>query len=95
MDFIVQLPTTKNGHDAILVFVDKLTKMTHLAATTTTVTAEGTAKLFEQNVIRLHGWPCDIAYDRDSRFAGKFTRELNKLTGVHRSMSTACHPQTA
>lgn len=31
MDFIVQLPPTKLGHDAIVVFVDRLTKMVHFA----------------------------------------------------------------
>ena len=29
MDFIVQLPLTKQGHDAIVVFVDRLTKRAH------------------------------------------------------------------
>ena len=94
MDFIVQLPTTKDGHDAILVFVDRLTKMTHLAATTTTATAEATAKLFRQHVIKLHGWPYDIVSDRDSKFAGKLTRELNELNGIESRLSTAFHPQT-
>lgn len=32
MDFITQLPKTKNGKDSIVVFVDRLTKMTHFAA---------------------------------------------------------------
>ena len=94
MDFIVQLPVTKRGHDAVLVCVDPLSKMTHMAATTTTVTAEGTARMFADHVIKLHGWPTDIVSDRDSPFAGKFTRELNQLTGVHSSMSTAFHPQS-
>jgi hypothetical protein len=31
MDFITQLPVTKRGHDAIVVFVDRLTKMVHFA----------------------------------------------------------------
>ncbi len=42
MDFIVQLPQTDKGFDAILVFVDRLTKMTHLAPTVTTVDSAGT-----------------------------------------------------
>ena len=46
MDFIMDLPTTKLGLDAILVFVDRLTKMAHFVATTTRVTAEHTAKLY-------------------------------------------------
>ena len=91
---VVTRPVTKRGHDAVLVCVDRLSKMTHMAATTTTVTAEGTARLFADHVINLHGWPTDIVSDRDSRLAGKFTRELNQLTGVHSSMSTAFHPQS-
>jgi hypothetical protein len=29
MDLIVKLPTTADGHDSILVFVDRLSKMVH------------------------------------------------------------------
>ena len=46
--------------DAIVVFVDKLTKMTHLAATTTTVNAEGFANIFVDHVFRTHGLPKKI-----------------------------------
>src|ERR1700677_2412204 len=45
LDFITGLPITKNGNDAIAVFVDKLTKMVHYAPTTTTVTAARGARL--------------------------------------------------
>ena len=34
MDLIVKLPTTADGHDSILVFVDRLSKMVHLVPTT-------------------------------------------------------------
>ena len=34
MDFITQLPVTQRGHDAIMVVVDKLTKMVHIIPTT-------------------------------------------------------------
>ena len=39
MDFIVSLPCTQKGHDAIWVVVDRLTKMARFIATKTTVTA--------------------------------------------------------
>ncbi|GJP80461.1 hypothetical protein CLOP_g10671, partial [Closterium sp. NIES-67] len=39
LDFITDLPKTRDGHTAILVFVDRLTKMVHFVATTTDVSA--------------------------------------------------------
>jgi hypothetical protein len=47
------LTPTKQGHDAIFVCVDKLSKMAHFMATTTTVTAEETARLFRDHVYKL------------------------------------------
>ena len=41
MDLITALPQTKSGFDAIVVFVDKLTKWATYAPTTTNVTAPG------------------------------------------------------
>ena len=46
MDFIVQLPLTKQGHDAIVVFVDRLTKRAHFQAMHTSATAPEVAKIF-------------------------------------------------
>ena len=57
MDFITHLPQTRRGHDAILVFVDRLTKMVHFAPNTTDVDAEETARLFFEHVLCLHGMP--------------------------------------
>lgn len=94
MDYITQLPRTKSGHDAILVFVDRLTKMTHFVPTVTSVTAEDTAKLFIKHVVRLHGLPDNIVSDRDPRFTSAFWAEVCSRLGIKRKMSTAFHPQT-
>jgi hypothetical protein len=94
MDFIVQLPRTQTGFDAILVVVDRLTKMTHFCPTTTTVTAEGTAKLFRDYVWKLHGVPDTLLTDRGSVFTSKFTKELYQLIGSEQRLTTAFHPQT-
>ena len=72
MDFIIQLPATQKGHDAILVFVDRLTKMVHFAPTRIDVSAKGVAQLFMEHVIRLHGYPKDVVFDRDIRFISRF-----------------------
>jgi len=68
MDFITDLPRTPSHYDAILVFVDRFSKMVHFVPTTKTVTAEQTAELFLANVFRLHGMPADLVSDRDPRF---------------------------
>jgi hypothetical protein len=94
MDFVTGLPVSAKGMDAIIVFVDRLTKMVHLAATTTTVDAVGTAILFKDHVLKLHGLPLDIVSDRGSVFVGNFFSALLELLGVTHNRSTAFHPQT-
>ena len=46
MDFIVQLPLTRQEHDAIVVFTDHLTKRARFQAMHTTATAPEVAKIF-------------------------------------------------
>ena len=94
MNFITQLPKTKGGHNAVAVFVDRLTNMVRLAATTTEVSAETAANLLVQHVVRHHGLPTSIVSDRDVRFTSKFYRHLTARWGVQLKMSTAYHPQT-
>lgn len=94
MDFMVRLPKTARGFDAITVFVDKLSKQVHLAPSKTTDTASDVARLFFDNVFRLHGMPRTIVSDRDTKFTGHFWRELHRLMDVKLAMSTAFHPQT-
>ena len=76
MDLITQLPKTKNGYDAIVVFVDKFSKMAHYAPTTTTVSAPQLASIFWKEVVRHHGIPSAIISDRDPRFTSNFWRAL-------------------
>jgi len=94
MDFITQLPVTKEGHDSIFVVVDRLTKMTHLIPTHTTVTARGVAQLFKDHVWVHHGYPKNFVTDRDSKFTSIFWEELQKCCGIKHHKSSAYHPQT-
>ena len=93
MDFIVKLPNSE-GFDAIYVVVDRLTKMAHFIATTSDVDAEGTARLFRDNVFRLHGLPRSIVSDRGTQFVNSFMRDLCKLLQIKQNLSTAYHPET-
>ena len=63
--------------DVILVVYDRLSKMTHFVATTEGTSAEGLARLFWDNVWKLHGLPESVVLDRGPQFAAELTKELN------------------
>ncbi|GJP49632.1 hypothetical protein CLOM_g8818, partial [Closterium sp. NIES-68] len=94
MDFVTGLPATATGNDAVLVVVDRLTKMAHFAPCRTTITAEDTAKLFISTVVRFHGLPSAIISDRDPKFASKFWQETWVQYDTRLQFSYAYHPQT-
>jgi hypothetical protein len=94
MDFIVQLPVTRNNFDAIVVFVDRLTKKAIFCAANTSISAPEVAKIFFNNVFRYHGLPKVIISDRDTKFTSHFWKTLFEQLGTKLSMSTAFHPQT-
>jgi hypothetical protein len=94
MDVVTGLPTSADGYDAIVVFVDKLTKMTHFYPIRKTADAEALARAFFEAVYRYHGSPAVIVSDRDPRFTGQFWHHLWGLTGTKLAMSSAYHPQT-
>jgi len=94
MDFITQLPKTRDGHDAIFVVVDRLTKMTHIMPTTTNVSAQGVAELYRDHVFVHHGYPQNFVSDRDTRFTSIFWQELLKCCDIKSHKSTSFHPQT-
>ncbi|KAL5566874.1 hypothetical protein UlMin_030038 [Ulmus minor] len=74
MDFVVGLPKTTNGYDAMWVIVDRLTKSTHFLPIKITYSLEQLADLYVKEIIRLHGVPISIISDRDSRFTSAFWR---------------------
>ena len=94
MDFVFGLPKDSEGNTSIVVFVDRLSKLAHLAAVPDSIDAEGTAKLFIDRVFRQHGFPVAIVSDRDPRFTGKFWKSIVKVLVTRLDMSTADHPQT-
>jgi len=92
-DFITKLPLAQ-GYDSILVVVDRLTKMVHFIPTMEKTSAEGLARLFRDNVWKLHGLPESIISDRGPQFTAGLMRELNKILRIKSKLSTAFHLQT-
>jgi len=93
VDFITKLPMVA-GKDAILVVCDRLSKMMHFVAMIEGTIAEGLARLFRDNVWRLHSLPESMVSDRGPQFAVELTKELNRMLGIQTKLSTAFHPQT-
>ena len=94
MDFVVGLPRTPEGYDSIWVIVDRLTKSAHFLLVKTTYALERYARLYVQEIVRLHGAPVSIVSDRDPRFTSKFWPSLQQALGTTLKFSTAFHPQT-
>ena len=68
--------------------------MMHAMPTTSSVTAEGVARLFRDNVWKFHGLPEKTLSDRGPQFTSKVMRELNRLLGIKTATSMVYHPQT-
>ena len=88
------LPKSPQGHDAIWVIVDRLTKFAHFLPIRTHYSMDKLAQIYLQEIIRIHGVPETIVSDRDPRFQSRFWFNLSKALGTKLHLSTATHPQT-
>ena len=78
MDFVFGLSKDSYGNTGIVVFVDRLSKMAHLAAVPESIDGEGTAQLFIDRVFGQHGLPVAIVSDRDPRFTSTFWKSIRR-----------------
>ena len=91
VDFIMKLLVSKN-YDSILVVCDRFLKMSYFVATTEKTMAEELARLFRDNIWKLHGLSESVISDRGPQFVTGLTKELNKMLGIETKLSTAYHP---
>lgn len=97
MDFITGLPPSKrrrNVYDAILVVVDRFSKMAKYIATTKEADAPTLGDLLVENVFANFGTPRSIVSDRGTTFTSQYWGTLCYYLVIRRSFSTAFHPQT-
>jgi len=92
-DFITKLPLAQ-GYNSILVVVNQVTKMVHFIPITEKTSAEELARLFRDNMWKLHGLPESIISDRGPQFVVGLIRELNEMLRIKSKLSTAFYPQT-
>ena len=93
MDFITKLLIVVRK-DAILVVCDRLSKITHFVAITERMSAEELARLFRDNVWKLHRLLESIVLDRIPQFAAKMIKELNRMLEIQTKLFMLYHPQT-
>ena len=95
MDLVVALPLSKQGSDAIIVFVDKLTKMVAAAPCKSSIPSVGViAKIVNAVVLPGHGYPLRLVCDRDPRFTSAEFQEWCSEVGCKCLFSSAYHPET-
>ena len=76
MDCITRIPRTRRQHDSIWVIVDTMTKSYFFLVVKTTDSVEDYAKLYINEIVRLHEVSLSIISDRGSQFTSHFKRVL-------------------
>ena len=80
--------------NTIIIIIDQFTKMIRLKAITTNISSEEIAKIYRDNIWKLHRIPRKVLSDRELQFASKFMEELIKALGTKRQLSIVYHSQT-
>ena len=81
MDILDGLPTS-DGYNAILVIIDRATKMSHFIPCTTHLSAYDTADLLLEHVIKHHGVPMEILSDQAPVFTSQLWQRLTQRFNI-------------
>ena len=68
--------------------------MVYFIPTTEKTLAKELARLFRDNMWKLHGLPKSIISDRGPQFVAGIIWELNRILGIESKLLTVFHPQT-
>jgi len=93
MNFVMGLPRTSRGYDSIWVIIDHLTKSAHFLPIKKTYPLNRFARIYIEEILKLHGVPASIVSDRDPCFTSHFWEALHEALGSQLKFSTTFHPQ--
>jgi transposase InsO family protein len=93
MDFVEGFPKSVR-FDGVQVIVDKFSRYAHFIPISHPYSAASVARLFLDNIFKLHSMPKSIISNRDRVFTSAFWRELFRLVGTKLCLSSSYHPQT-
>jgi Integrase zinc binding domain len=94
LDFVMELPRTSSGHDAILLLWIDCRKLSAFVLRRRMWMLLGLRSCSSIISIGSMVSRAGIVSDRDGHFVGKFWQELFRLTQVRLAMSSSHHPQT-
>ena len=77
--------------NTVLVIYNRLSKMIYFVTTIEKTLVKKLARLFRNNVWKLHRLPESIISDRGLQFAVKLTKKLNKMLKIEIRLSTVFH----
>jgi transposase InsO family protein len=87
-------PESKNRHNIVVIFVDRLGKRPVTIPIRDTITARELAPLFLTYIVRHVSVPDTVVLDRGPQFISDFWDEFCTRIGTKLKLSTAYHPQT-
>ena len=95
LDFITQLPRSyirTAKYNAILVIVDRYTKMAKFILIMINLAAPELAAVFYENIELKYGSPRGIVSDRDTRITSKFWAEVCSYSLIKQRLNIVFHP---
>ena len=93
VNLIGELPMSQ-GFNTICIIIDHFSKQIHAIPTNTELVSKGMAKIYQDNVFKLHSIPQKVISDRGPQFESWFMKDLYQLLGIEDNSSTAYYPQT-
>jgi len=91
VDFITKLLLVQE-YNSILVVCDRMMKIAYFVPTMEKTLVKGVARLFWDNIWKLHRLPESIIMNREAQFVAGIIKELNRMLGINTKLSTAYHP---
>src|SRR5271156_5174083 len=93
MNYIIELSEFER-YNAIYIYIDRFSKMTHFCSITINVTVEETIKLYLCHVFKHHDLSHDVVFDQNIQFTFKFMFRFSELCDVKNNKSIAFHSQS-
>jgi hypothetical protein len=94
MEFIIGLSKSTKQNDAIIIVVDKLSKVSHFIPVKSTCKEIDISNIFMKYIFKLHGMPKKIISERDKKITSNFWKYLFSRFETKFIFGTSYHPQT-